>query len=117
MTIDRIKEDLGLARTTLSMQVLDTALGRPAAGLTVTITGPDGTSVTGKTDAEGRARVPGNVPAGVHTITFSTGPWFAAQERETWHPSVEVRLAVTTGQAHHLALSLSPFGYTAYRGA
>lgn len=116
MTMDRIKEDLGLLRTTLSTQVLDTALGRPATGLTITITGPDGATVTGRTDAEGRAHVPGNVPAGVHTISFETGPWFAAQGRETWHPSIEVRLTVTTGQAHHVAVSVSPFGYTAYRG-
>lgn len=116
MTMDRIKEDLGLVRTTLSTHVVDTTLGRPAAGLTITVTGPDGTTVTGRTDADGRAHVPGNVSAGVHTIEYETAPWFAAQGRETGYPAVDVRLTVITGRQHHLTLMLGPFGYATYYG-
>lgn len=117
MSMDKIKEDLGLISTTLSTHVLDAALGRPASGLSITVTGADGTTVSGKTDAEGRARVPGNVPSGPTTITFATGPWFAAQQRETFYPQIEVRFTVTTGEHHHVALLLSPFAYTTYRGS
>ena len=103
--------------TTVSTHVLDAALGRPAAGLEFTLTLPDGSTANGRTDADGRATVPGELTAGVHALTFSTGPWFAAQERETFHPEVTVTFTVTEGEHHHVALLLSPFAYTTYRGS
>jgi len=115
--MDRIKQDLGILSTTLSTHVLDAALGRPAAGLHLGVTGPDGATKRGKTDADGRARIEGNVEPGVHTIAFETGPWFAAQDRETFYPSIEIRFTVTAGEHHHVAVLLSPFAYTTYRGS
>ncbi|MFT4286950.1 hydroxyisourate hydrolase [Nocardioides sp.] len=103
--------------TTVSTHVLDAALGRPAAGLTVTLTLPDGSSKTGKTDADGRARLPDELTPGVHTFTFVTGPWFAAQDRDTFYPEITVSFTVTAGEHHHVALLLSPFAYTTYRGS
>ncbi len=103
--------------TTFSTHVLDAALGRPASGLSLTLTLPDGTTKSGKTDADGRARVEGDLPAGDHTITFATGPWFAAQDRETFYPVVAVTFTMTEGEHHHVALLLSPFAYTTYRGS
>jgi 5-hydroxyisourate hydrolase len=125
VSMDRIKQDLRAAKqefgiggeTTLSTHVLDAALGRPAAGMTITVTAPDGTVVSGKTDADGRARVPGNVQPGTNTIVYATGPWFDAQERETFYPEIEVRFTVTGGEHHHVAVLLSPFAYTTYRGS
>jgi 5-hydroxyisourate hydrolase len=103
--------------TTVSAHVLDAALGRPAAGLDVTLALPDGTTKTGRTDADGRVRLPDELSPGVHTFTFATGAWFAAQERETFHPEVTVAFTVTEGEHHHVALLLSPFAYTTYRGS
>ncbi len=103
--------------TTVSTHVLDAALGRPAAGLSVTLTLPDGTTKTGKTDADGRARLPDELIAGVHSFTFATGPWFAAQERATFYPEITVSFTVIDGEHHHVALLLSPFAYTTYRGS
>lgn len=103
--------------TTVSTHVLDAALGRPAAGLAVTLTLPDGSTRSGRTDADGRARLPDELEPGVHTFTFATGEWFAAQDRETFHPEVAVSFTVTEGEHHHVALLLSPFAYTTYRGS
>lgn len=103
--------------TTLSTHVLDAALGRPAGGLEVTLTLPDGTTKTGRTDADGRAMLPDELAPGVYTFTFATGPWFAAQERETFYPEVVVSFTVTGGEHHHVALLLSPFAYTTYKGS
>lgn len=103
--------------TTFSTHVLDAALGRPAAGVAITLTLPDGTTKSGRTDADGRARVEAELPAGVHTVTFETGPWFAAQDRATFYPEVTVAFTMTEGEHHHVALLLSPFGYTTYRGS
>ena len=103
--------------TSISTHVLDAALGRPAAGLEVTLTLPDGTTKQGRTDPDGRARVDSGIGAGVHTFTFHTGPWFAAQERESFYPQVTVSFTVTAGEHHHVAVLLSPFAYTTYRGS
>jgi 5-hydroxyisourate hydrolase len=103
--------------TTVSTHVLDAALGCPATAMAITATGPDGTEVALTTDPDGRARLPGEVDPGVWTLTFSTGPWFAAQERATFYPSIDVRFEAVAGEHHHVALLLSPFAYTTYRGS
>ena len=47
--------------SSLSTHVLDTMHGVPAAGMAITLTGPDGLCVAGVTNADGRA--PGLAPA------------------------------------------------------
>ena len=103
--------------STVSTHVLDAVLGRPAAGIDVVLTLPDGRTVPATTDADGRARVDADLPAGEHSLRFTTGAWFAAQQRETFHPSVTVTFTVTAGEHHHVALLLSPYSYTTYRGS
>lgn len=108
--------------TTCSTHVLDAALGRPAAGMTVSLTTGSGQPVaTAVTDADGRVRFDADLDAGVddghHRLTFASGPWFAAQERETFFPEVTVSFTVTAGEHHHVAVLLSPFAHTTYRGS
>ena len=103
--------------STFSTHVLDAGLGRPAVGIDVVLTLPDGSSSRVTTDADGRARVDADLPAGVHTVRFATGPWFAAQQRETFYPAVTVSFTMVEGDHHHVALLLSPFAYTTYRGS
>ena len=105
--------------TTLSTHVLDAALGAPAAGLTLTLTGPDGAlHADAQTDADGRHRFAQAVGGGVHTLTFATGPWFAAAGRDTFFPEVALTFSVDPDERHyHVALLLSPYSYTTYRGS
>ena len=103
--------------TSVSTHVLDAALGRPAAGLAVTATSPDGATHTMATDADGRARLPEGLTPGTWTLSFASGPWFAAQDRATFYPSIEVSFEAVAGEHHHVALLLSPFAYTTYRGS
>ena len=104
--------------TTLSTHVLDAALGRPAAGLDLTLTRPDGTSTAGRTDDDGRAALEGELAPGMHILTFATGRWFDAQERATFYPEVVVAFSVASADAHHhVAVLLSPFAYTTYKGS
>ncbi len=100
-----------------STHVLDAALGRPAADMSLALTAPDGTVEEAVTDADGRVRFAGELAAGAHTITFATGPWFARQDRETFFPEVTLAFTVTADEHHHVALLLSPFAYTTYRGS
>jgi 5-hydroxyisourate hydrolase len=96
--------------STASTHVLDAARGLPAAGLTVTL--GDRQAVT---DADGRIAW-GEVTPGRHVLTFAVGDWFGAQDRETFFG--QVVLDVVLGTDHtHVALLLSPFAYTTYRGS
>jgi 5-hydroxyisourate hydrolase len=103
--------------TSVGTHVLDAALGRPAVELEVTLTLPGGATRVATTDADGRAQLADGLAAGVHTLTFATGPWFAAQGRETFYPEITVAFVVTADEHHHVALLLSPFAYTTYRGS
>lgn len=105
--------------TTLSTHVLDAAVGAPAADLALTLHGPDGEVVaTATTDADGRVRFEDEVAPGGHRLVFDTGPWFAAQARDTFFPEVVLAFEVSADEDHyHVALLLSPFAYTTYRGS
>ena len=105
--------------TTLSTHVLDAALGRPAAGVPVDLLEADGaTAESAVTDDDGRARFTSTIGAGAHSLRFATGPWFAAADRDTFFPSVTLSFTAAPDQAHyHVALLLSPFSYTTYRGS
>jgi 5-hydroxyisourate hydrolase len=108
----------------ITTHVLDLALGRPAAGVSVTLerAGEGGWVELGaaKTDANGRtgdlARAP--IEAGIHRLLFATGDYFAAQQVTAFHPSVTVSFEVKDpAQHHHVPLLVAPFGYSTYRGS
>ncbi len=105
--------------TTLSTHVLDSALGRPAAGIDVVLTGPDGTRRAGAvTDADGRVHFDEPIADGIHRLFFATGAWFAAADRATLYPEVVLSFVADAAQEHyHVALLLGPWSYTTYRGS
>lgn len=103
----------------LSTHVLDTATGRPAAGLRVTLASADGNVLAeAVTDADGRV---GDLAADLvtedHVLRFDTGAWFAARGEATFYPEVVVVFSVVDDRHHHVPLLLSPFGYSTYRGS
>lgn len=105
--------------TTCSTHVLDAAAGQPAVGLDVLLLAADGTVLeAGRTDDDGRLRWATTLLDGTYALRFATGPWFAAAGVPTVHAAVHLEVLVDGRQPHyHLALLLSPFAYTAYRGS
>jgi 5-hydroxyisourate hydrolase len=103
----------------LSTHVLDTAGGRPAAGLRITLESSDGTLLAeGVTDADGRiADLGADLAADDHVLRFDTGAWFADQGVTAFYPEVVVTFAVGDDEHYHVPLLLSPFGYSTYRGS
>lgn len=102
----------------LSTHVLDAALGRPAAGVAVRLAREGTVLATAVTDADGRAREFGEIPAGTYTITFDTGGYHAATGQDGFYPEVAVTFTVRDAAAHHhVPLLLSPFAYSTYRGS
>ena len=116
---------------TLTTNVLDTARGRPAAGLRIdlAVIGPDGRPrrvKTMTTDADGRTEAPllaaGELQPGRHELTFHVGAYFKAVGAAVTDPpfieQIPVRFAITDPAAHYsVPLFVSPWGYAVYRGS
>ena len=114
----------------ISTHVLDTARGRPAAGVPVTlelIPAPGEPAERGReiargaTDADGRIRElisPGaSLGAGRYRIRFDTAAYFASIGIDAFYPEVSVVFIVRDATQHyHVPLLLNPYGYSTYRG-
>jgi 5-hydroxyisourate hydrolase len=107
--------------STVTTHALDTALGRPAAGMAVRLESAAGVVVaSGVTDADGRLGQlgPDGLAPGVYRIWFGTGAYFARGGRRTFYPEVTVTFLIEeSGQHYHVPLTLSPFAYSTYRGS
>jgi 5-hydroxyisourate hydrolase len=110
----------------LTTHVLDTASGKPAAGVRVVLRRPDEPAVLAEatTNADGRVDEPlldGDAfKAGVYEIAFHVGDYFRAQGAATdpgFLDVIPVRFAAAAGSDYHLPLLISPYGYSTYRGS
>ena len=105
----------------ISTHVLDTARGKPAAGIEVVLEVRDGDRWTlvgeGFTDDDGRLRTLTDdfeMRTGVYRITFIVG----AYNKDGFFPEVAIAFDVKDAAQHyHVPLLLSPFGYATYRGS
>jgi 5-hydroxyisourate hydrolase len=101
---------------TLSTHVLDTAQGRPAAGIPVQLEDDSGRILAEEvTDDDGRVGSLGaELPGGTYTLRFQV----SAHQPEGFYPEVAVTFTVAGEEQHyHVPLLLSPFGYSTYRGS
>lgn len=113
----------------LTTHVLDTASGKPAAGLRVVLYRLDTPArkiTQAITNADGRCDKPliydGDLTPGRYELVFHVGPYFDAQGVDLPEPKfldeIPIRFGVTDASAHyHVPLLLSPFGYSTYRGS
>ena len=111
----------------ITTHVLDTARGRPAAGVPVLLEewiAEQGWKILGRgeTDGEGRCRQllhsETELNEGLHRLSFDTGAYERQQGSDAFFPEVVVVFQVRDAAQHyHVPLLLSPFGYTTYRGA
>lgn len=112
----------------LTTHVLDTALGRPAAGLTIDLYRLGATEehvLSVKTNADGRVDRPlleGEAfTAGVYELRFRAGDYLRSGVTLTEPPFLDVvpiRFGIASAEEHyHVPLLLSPYGYSTYRGS
>ncbi len=110
---------------TITTHVLDTARGKPAAGVPIALDAVEGATsrsvARGVTDDDGRLKTltdPGGVPAGTYRLTFDTGAYFARLGTDAFFPTAHITFIVKDESAHfHVPLLLAPFGYSTYRGS
>jgi 5-hydroxyisourate hydrolase len=113
----------------VSTHVLDTATGRPAAGVPVRLelAAAGGPSEIGRAVTDGDGRVgelgPARLEPGRYRLVFDTGRYLDGLPDDqrggpSFYPEVVVVFTADGQTAHyHLPLLLSPFGYTTYRGS
>lgn len=110
----------------ITTHVLDTANGRPAVGVRVTLEragpGREWTTIfAGTTDGDGRVAnmlEAGGGEPGVYRLRFDTGSYFERAGVTAFHPHAEVTFRVDAPEEHHhVPLLASPFGFTTYRGS
>jgi 5-hydroxyisourate hydrolase len=114
----------------LTTHVLDTAHGKPGAGIRVELFRIDGDTRTRladtQTNADGRCDAPllegDALIAGRYELVFYTGPYFAASGVMLPEPpfvdDVALRFGVADAHAHyHVPLLVSPWSYSTYRGS
>jgi len=108
--------------STFSTHVLDTSLGKPAAGISVRLTHGHIVLGEGVTDADGRIRdilsKKTTIGAGDYTLTFQVADYFSSTQRKAFYRQVIVCFSIgDTAEHYHVPLLLSPFGYSTYRGS
>ena len=111
----------------LTTHVLDTALGRPAAGVEIALVRVDGGDeelARGVTNADGRTDGPlaETLERGVYELRFAVGAYLRGAGHAVSDPPfldvVPVRFGVADpGAHHHVPLLVAPWAYSTYRGS
>lgn len=109
----------------LSSHILDISTGKPAPDVPVKLELKNVT--TGKwayvdqkiTDKNGRITnflEKSTAKKGIYRLTFLTEKYFSLKATETFYPFIEVVVQIGEESHYHVPITLSPFGYSTYRG-
>ena len=113
----------------LTTHVLDTASGRPAAGLNIVLYKLGGDSrrkvKEAMTNADGRCDAPilsgEEFETGQYELVFFAGDYLRGLGADLPDPlfldQIPIRFGMAEAAHYHVPLLLSPFGYSTYRGS
>ncbi|MER8865107.1 hydroxyisourate hydrolase [Mesorhizobium sp. M0751] len=113
----------------LTTHVLDTAAGKPAAGLSIELYHLYGHARTHLktvvTNDDGRCDAPllagAEFRTGEYELVFAAGDYLRRQGTKLPEPAfldhVPIRFGMAEPMHYHVPLLLSPFGYSTYRGS
>ena len=95
---------------TLSTHVLDTASGRPASGVAVSVEKDGAVVARGVTDAEGRVpQLAASLDPGRYRLVFELEARFFRR--------VALDIEIGSDPKYHVPLLVTPFAVTSYRGS
>ena len=115
----------------LTTHVLDTASGKPAQGVTVSLFAIDASGArrlikATRTNGDGRCDAPflsgAEMVVGAYELVFEVAAYFRAAGVALSDPPfldvVPIRFGIADASAHyHVPLLISPYGYSTYRGS
>ncbi len=124
------QQNLSQEQGFLTTHVLDTALGKPAEGLEITLSRLDGNDrvvlATMITNEDGRTDSPilpkQDFVTGTYELLFMAGDYLQRLGVDPGSPrfldEIPIRFGIDDATSHyHVPLLLSPFGYSTYRGS
>ncbi|WP_313373842.1 hydroxyisourate hydrolase [Chishuiella sp.] len=108
----------------LSSHILDLSTGNPAKNVSVTLQKMNKDKLwkiisTNNTDENGRINnlLPSqNNNEGIYKLVFDTHPYFENKNIDSFYPFVEVVFTIKGQEHFHVPITISPFGYSTYRG-
>lgn len=109
----------------LSSHILDNSTGQPASFVLVTLEKMNEdktwTKISAKrTNKEGRITefLPyQNSNEGVYKLVFDVHSYFESKKIESFYPFIEIIFSIKGNEHFHVPLTLSPFGYSTYKGS
>jgi 5-hydroxyisourate hydrolase len=120
-----IQSGIGQEKFQLSSHILDITSGKPATKVLITLSRLDKnnhwiTVDEKSTDSNGRVndflKQDGKSHTGIYKLTFHTGPYFNKLQQKSFYPFIEVAFELVDNEHYHVPITLSPFGYSTYRG-
>nr|WP_315394717.1 hydroxyisourate hydrolase [uncultured Sphingobacterium sp.] len=109
----------------LSSHILDITTGKPATNVKITLSkmnkNQSWTMIEEKnTDSNGRIKdflkQDGKDNTGIYKLTFHTSSYFKSLGNKSFYPFIEVVFELVDNEHYHVPITLSPFGYSTYRG-
>ena len=110
----------------LSSHILDISQGKPAPNVKIALSKQDKNQnwvlIDEKyTDNNGRIKdflkeESNKNNNGVYKLTFYITPYFEKLKQKTFYPFIEVVFEIKDTQHYHIPITLSPYGYSTYRG-
>lgn len=116
----------------LSTHVLDISEGAPGENVRVVLEKQNdkkGWDRVGEAKTDSNGRISNFLPLsdgktadtldnkGVYRLIFYTGDYFENKSVDTFYPFVEVVFMIKDANHYHVPITLSPFGYSTYRGS
>ena len=110
----------------LSSHILDISQGKPAPNVKISLSKQDKNQnwivIDEKyTDNNGRIKEflkeeAGKNNNGIYKLTFHIVPYFERLKQKTFYPFIEVVFEIKDTKHYHIPITLSPYGYSTYRG-
>jgi hydroxyisourate hydrolase len=109
----------------VTTHILDTALGKPAAGVNVVLESqsPGGWQLLSRGITDNNGRIMNLIPderklnPGIYRLIFDSKSYFFSLHTKTFYPAIYIDFEITDDSHYHVPLLLSPWGYSTYRGS